>query len=308
MNVLLQAYISRRYVEDFALVSDTHYAAQNGGRIVRALLEIALCKKLASPSVVLMSISKSIEKKMWGYEHPLAQFDLSVDVLYNLERWADEMEISELASKTAAELGTLIHLNERHGAALLRAAKQFPRVHLSSRLRPLSHSLLHIQIRAKRAFEWSNKIHGNAEPFWFWIEDDSGINILQLTRTSFTHGFDTLNIDFIIPVARESPPSHIVVRAISDRWIGSEDEMIVSFDNLVIPAPPSRHSSLLDLPLLRTNIQILDAKSKQIFSRFTQFNSVQSQCFWPIYNSEKNIAISASSSAGKSVLGLLAVW
>jgi antiviral helicase SLH1 len=255
-----------------------------------------------------MSMSKSIEKKMWGYEHPLSQFDLSADLLYNLERWADDMEISDLASRTAAELGTLIHLNERLGGILLRAAKQFPRVHLYPKLRPLSHNILHIQLHATRAFEWSNKTHGSAEPFWFWVEDDSGINILQLTRVSFTHITDTLKIDFIIPIARDNPPPFVVIRAISDRWIGAEDEITVPFTDLVMPAPPTRHSTILDLPLLRTNIQILDAKSKEVFARFTQFNSIQTQCLWPIYNSERNTLVSASSSSGKSILGIISIW
>ena len=82
VNILLQGYISNAYVEDFVLVSDTAYAAQvctrkhglyefpekclltscidqNGGRIVRALLEIALSHKWANVSAVLMSSSRN---------------------------------------------------------------------------------------------------------------------------------------------------------------------------------------------------------------------------------------------------------
>lgn len=42
VNVLIQAYISRARVNGFTLVSDTNYVAQNGGRVARALFEIAL--------------------------------------------------------------------------------------------------------------------------------------------------------------------------------------------------------------------------------------------------------------------------
>ncbi|KAK0468427.1 Sec63 Brl domain-containing protein [Desarmillaria tabescens] len=48
VNILLQGYISRQPVEDFALVSDMAYVAQNGGRIIRALLEIAISRKWAT--------------------------------------------------------------------------------------------------------------------------------------------------------------------------------------------------------------------------------------------------------------------
>lgn len=63
VNVLLQAYISRAYIDDFALVSDTGYVAQNAGRIVKALLEIAMAKRWAPVTLVLTSMSKAIESE-----------------------------------------------------------------------------------------------------------------------------------------------------------------------------------------------------------------------------------------------------
>jgi len=303
----MQAYISKRPVEDFALVSDTMYAAQNGGRIIRALLEIALSRKWANAAMVLIRLSMSIEKKIWGYEHPLAQFDLSAELLYNLGRWAEEVQIYDLASKTAAELGTLIHLNERHGAALLRAAKQFPTVTPSAKLRPLSHELLRIHLVIQRSFEWSTKVHGSGEPFWVWVEDDSEINILQLARVSFGPSTESLQLEFIIPLPRSLPP-FVTVRAISDRWLGAEEEITVSFDDLIMPPLPVRRTSLLDVPLLRTDLHIFDERTKYAFSRFTHFNSIQTQCLWPTYNSARNIILCASTSSGKSLIGQLAIW
>jgi antiviral helicase SLH1 len=63
VNILLQSYISRAYIEDFALVSDQGYVAQNAGRIARALLDISLSKRWASTSATLISMCKSIESK-----------------------------------------------------------------------------------------------------------------------------------------------------------------------------------------------------------------------------------------------------
>ena len=96
VNVLLQGYISWAVVEDFALVSDMHYVAQNSGRIVRALLEIVISKKWANTSAVLMGISKAIEKRLWPFDQPLKQFSLKQDVFYGLERWADDYSASQL--------------------------------------------------------------------------------------------------------------------------------------------------------------------------------------------------------------------
>ena len=75
VNILLQSYISQHRVEDFALISDQGYIAQNAGRIIRALFEIALSNKWAKASHVLVGLSKVIEKRMWpDVDHPLRQF------------------------------------------------------------------------------------------------------------------------------------------------------------------------------------------------------------------------------------------
>ena len=62
-NILLQAYISRANLEDFALVSDSAYVAQNAARICRALFMIALNRRWGHLCHVLLSIGKSIEKR-----------------------------------------------------------------------------------------------------------------------------------------------------------------------------------------------------------------------------------------------------
>jgi len=308
VNILLQAYISGYHAEDFALVSDTMYAAQNAGRIIRALLEMALSRKWAGASAVLMTMSKSIEKQMWGYEHPLAQFNLSADVLYNLGKWADDLDIWELAAKSAAELGTLIHLNERHGAALQKAAKQFPTLSISHRLRPVSHDLLKISLHIERAFEWAPKIHGTAEPFWIWVEDEQGINILQLARAVIGPSTTQLSLDFIIPVLDRKLPISVQIRAISDKWIGAEDDYTIPFHDLSMPTQSHWHTPLLPLAFLPITT-LKDHRAEQAYGRrFQQFNSIQTQAFWSIYNTDKNVLVAGPVSSGKSILGQLAIW
>ena len=63
-NILLQSYISRARVEDFALVSDSAYVAQNSTRICRALFMIALNRRWGNLCLVLLSLCKSIEKQL----------------------------------------------------------------------------------------------------------------------------------------------------------------------------------------------------------------------------------------------------
>ncbi|KAI8453522.1 Sec63 Brl domain-containing protein, partial [Phakopsora pachyrhizi] len=63
VNILLQAYISRLHVEDFALISDTAYVAQNAARIARALVDIGVWKKLADTARVMIEMAKCIDSK-----------------------------------------------------------------------------------------------------------------------------------------------------------------------------------------------------------------------------------------------------
>ncbi|KAG8929215.1 hypothetical protein FRC02_005840 [Tulasnella sp. 418] len=308
VNILLQSYISQAHIEDFALVSDTAYAAQNGGRIIRALLEIAISRKWASVSTILMAMSKAVEKRMWPYEHPLKQLGLRREVIYNIEQWIDDLPVSELAEKPADEIGRLIHLNELHGAAVLRAAKHFPSVNINYTLRPLTRDLLQINITIKRAFEWSQKVHGSLEPFWIWVEDQNGVEILQWMYLAFRPTTDVLRQEFIVPVRGSSPPSHVTIRFISDRWIGAEDEIVAPFSGLVMPEASLRRTRMLDVPFLAFKVLSSPHLESRYTARYTTFNGMQTQCFWTLYNTYRNVIVAAPTGSGKTLLAHLAIW
>jgi antiviral helicase SLH1 len=62
-NVLLQAYICKAAIDDFALISDMEYVAKNAARIARALVEIAISCKWSQATASLLSICQAIESK-----------------------------------------------------------------------------------------------------------------------------------------------------------------------------------------------------------------------------------------------------
>ncbi|KAJ7437833.1 Sec63 Brl domain-containing protein [Mycena galericulata] len=241
VNILLQGFISRQPVDDFALVSDTAYAAQNGGRILRALLEIAISRKWANVTAVLMGMSKAIEKRLWPFDQLLKQFDLEGDIFYGLERWADKWSPAELAAVSADELGKLVHLNERHGLAILNAAKQFPSVRITYNLRPLGFDVLKIAARVTPTFTWNSKVHGSEEPFWLWVEDHNALNILQLSHLVFRPTTEALDVDFVISIPDFQPPPSVTIRFVSDRWMGAEDKVSIPLDTLVMPVASHSH-------------------------------------------------------------------
>ncbi|KAL7282501.1 hypothetical protein ACG7TL_003972 [Trametes sanguinea] len=308
VNILLQAYISQHRPEDFALVSDQAYAAQNGGRIVRALLEIAISRKWANVSAVLMGMSKAIEKRLWPFEHPLKQFELKADALYNLERWADDYTVAELAQMSAEELGKLLHLNEKHGSAVRDAAKQFPTVRITYNLRPLGADVLKIAVKVERAFNWSNKVHGSAEPFWLWVEDHDGTNILQLSHLIFRQTTDTLDVDFVISISGGTRPPFVTIRFVSDRWQGAEEEVEVPLEDLVMPSLSESHTPRLDIPFLPLSV-VQNPPLQDILSRrLAGFNAIQSQAFWSVTRTRLHTLLCAPTACGKSILGQIAVW
>ena len=107
VNILLQTYISRGMVESFSLVSDHAYVAQNASRIMRGLFEIALRKGWSAMAAKLLTLSKSLDHRMWFFEHPLKQFHwLSEDVLGKLE--GKKATIDRLKDMTAEEIGECV--------------------------------------------------------------------------------------------------------------------------------------------------------------------------------------------------------
>lgn len=284
------------------------YVAQNGGRIIRALLEIAISRKWANASAVLMGMSKAIEKRLWPFDQPLKQFSLKADTFYALERWADHCSVAELVTMSTSSLGELVHMNERHGEAILNAAKQFPSALINYSLRPMGSDVLKISVTVSRAFNWNSKIHGSAEPFWLWVEDNDGVNILQMFHLVFRQATERLDVDFMISIPNGQPPSAVTIRFVSDRWMGAEDEMLVHLNTLVMPVSSNRHTPRLDLPYLPLSVLRNEALERFVSNHLHGLNALQTQFFWSIMQTQLHALVCAPTGSGKSTIGHLLVW
>ena len=309
MNILLQAFISRVSPEDFALVSDMAYVAQNAGRIIRALLEIAISRKWAGVACVLMSLSKAIEKRVWPFDHPFAQVGdtLKMDVMRGLRRWADDYAIYDLAQMNAQEIGQLIHMNEGHGAAVLRLAKEFPTLGITFELRPLTPDLLRVSTHVQRLFTWGPKRKESVEPFWIWIEDAEGGEILQMTSVLFRQSTENVDIDFVVRMNSLTKTLGLTLRYMSDRWIGAEDEIPIILDSLVPPIPFEAFTQLQRIPLLDFSILKKTALQWEFGNKFPSLNLVQTHAFWSFMSTNHNALLSAPAGSGKSVLAQILV-
>ncbi len=104
VNILMQVFIGRGVVDNFSLVSDLAYVAQNSSRIMRGLFEICLKKGWATMAAKTLEISKCLEHQLWSFDHPLRQFNrLSFEILNKLEE--KKTNIDRLRDMSDTEIG-----------------------------------------------------------------------------------------------------------------------------------------------------------------------------------------------------------
>ena len=307
-NVLLQSYISRARLEDFALVSDSAYVAQNAARICRALFMIALNRRWGYQCLVLLTLCKSIERQIWPTQHPLHQFDLPPPIMRNLDMKSSVPSIEALRDLEPAEIGQLIH-NNGMGRTIAKILDNFPTVTIEAEIAPLNRDVLRIKLYISPDFVWNDRHHGTSESYWIWVENSE-------TAEIFHHEFFILNrkklyddheLNFTIPLS-DPLPTQIYVRAVSDRWLGAESVTPVSYEHLIRPDTESVYTDLLDLQPLSI-AALKNPLLEEIYGRrFQFFNPMQTQIFHTLYHTANNVLLGSPTGSGKTVAAELAMW
>lgn len=305
-NVLLQSYISRAHVKDSALFSDTNYVAQNSIRICRALFLIGLHRRWGTYAKVMLSICKAIERRLWPYEHPLKQFDLPQQIMRVIE--SKNPSIDALRELEPKELGDLVH-NTKMGSTLYNLIGRLPTILVDAEVFPITKNVMRVHVNLQPDFAWSEKFHGNAEFFWVLVEESNKSEILHFEK--FILGRRQMKspheMDFMIPLADPLPPQ-IVIRVISDTWLGSETIHSISFQHLIRP-----HNETLQTKLLRLNplpiTALHNAETEGIYSpKFRYFNAMQTMTFHTLYNTNDSVFVGSPTGSGKTVVAELAIW
>ncbi|KAJ3300578.1 activating signal cointegrator 1 complex subunit [Borealophlyctis nickersoniae] len=314
-NILLQSYVSRAHIEDFALVSDTAYVAQNAARILRALFEIALSRNWGPVSSVILSLCKSVDRRMWSFEHPLSQFDLPVEIIHKLENSGKNMSIEQMRDMDPMEIGNLIrHMKMGHTVA--KCVDQFPSLILDATIAPITRTVIRVTLNVTPDFIWNDRVHGSVEPWYIWVEDSENTEILysEYFLLHKRQQDEVQKLAFTIPIPRTSStvdelPPQIFIRAVSDKWIGAEAIIPVSFKHLILPTLyRTPHTDLLDLqplPISALQDPVLEEICRK---RFDYFNPVQTQIFHTLYRTEHNVLVGAPTGSGKTVAAELALW
>ncbi|POS85916.1 Sec63-domain-containing protein [Erysiphe pulchra] len=306
-NILLQSLISRANIEDFALLNDSEYIAQQSARICRGLFMIALNRHWGYQCLVLLSLCKSIEKRLWSYQHPLHQFELPKSVLKQLDSKGNT-SIESMREMNANEIGSLVH-NFSEGKNIRKLLKNFPIISVDSEIAPLNRDVLRIRLFLVPEFTWNDKYHNTSESFWVWVENSETSEIYHheyfiLSRKKF---HDDHELDFTIPLL-DPLPTQIYVRVVSDRWLGAETVHAISFQHLIRPDTESVYTDLLKLQPLPISA-LKNTKIEAIYGqKFQYFNPMQTQIFHCLYHTPANVLLGSPTGSGKTIACELAMW
>lgn len=158
---------------------------------------------------------------------------------------------------------------------------------------------------------WNDRVHGaTSEPFWIWVEDPESNHIYHheyflLTKKQVKTG-EKQSLVFTIPIFEDNLPSQYYVRAISDRWIGSETYCAISFKHLILPERHPPHTDLLDLQPLP--LTALNNPALEKLYPFSHFNPIQTQIFHTLYHTDRNVLLGAPTGSGKTIAAELAMF
>ncbi|WLF81011.1 hydrophobin [Lodderomyces elongisporus] len=305
-NILLQGFVSRATVFEAALVSDSQYVAQNAARICRALFLIAINRRWGKLMEIMLDLCKSIDKRLWSFEHPMCQFELSEPVLRNIR--GKNLSMESLRYMDSSELGDLVH-NHSMGSTLYKLVHKFPYIEIFSEIFPITTNVMRVHVELEPDFVWDEKYHGQAQYFWLTVEESDKFEILHvekfiLNKRSLKHPHE---MDFMIPLS-DPLPSQIIVKVVSEQWIGCETVHPVSFQHLIRPQNETMTTELLRLsPLPVTALH--NAEIERIYSsRFKYFNPMQTMVFHTLYNTNESAFVGSPTGSGKTIVAELAIW
>ncbi|CAH0388452.1 unnamed protein product [Bemisia tabaci] len=306
VNVLLQAYISQLKLEGFALMSDMVYITQSACRLLRAIFEIVLHRGWAQLADKTLSLCKMVDRRMWQSMLPLRQFrKMPEEIIKKIEK--KNLPWERLYDLGPNELGELVRA-PKLGKTIHKYIHQFPKLELSTHIQPITRSTLKVELTITPDFVWEDKVHGSSEAFWIMVEDVDSEVILhhEFFLLKAKYQADEHIVKFFIPVFEPLPPQYFL-RIVSDRWIGAETQLPVSFRHLILPEKNLPPTELLDLqPLPITALR--NSQFESLYQeKFPQFNPIQTQVFNAVYNSDDNVFVGAPTGSGKTTIAEFAI-
>lgn len=308
INVLLQAYISRLKLDGLALMADLVYVTQSAGRILRAIFEISLKKGWSQVAKLALDMCKMAEKRMWPTMTPLRQFPTCPrDIVQKAERI--DVQWSSYFGLDPPSMGELLGM-PKAGKLVCQLVDKFPRLEIEATPKPVTRSLLRMELIVRPNFVWDDTLHGASEAFWILVEDCDGEQILFhdqfVVRKDYAEGeMNEHLIELTVPIDEPLPPNYFVT-VLSDRWMASETKLAVSFQKLILPSKFPAPTPVLDLQPLPASA----LKKKEymgLYENIGRFNRVQTQVFNSLYTTDDNVFLGAAAGIGKTFCAEFAI-
>ncbi|KAF7411272.1 hypothetical protein HZH66_000168 [Vespula vulgaris] len=308
VNILIQTYLSRGWVESFSLTSDLAYITQNAVRICRALFEIMLRQNNAIMAGRLLEMAKMLELQQWDYMSPLRQFScISAEIIKKIEE--RDITINKLMDMDVKEIGIILN-NQKVAVLVKKCCSEFPALKMESVLQPITRTILRIRLQITPQFRWNDAVHGKiSEAFWIWIEDPDNNMIYHHEYFILTKKMVCKNLEqeivMTIPLS-EPLPNQYLVKATSDHWLGCENMLSLTFRDLILPDIHPPHTVLLELRPL--SITALKDSSFEKLYKFSHFNPIQTQIFHCLYHTDNNVLLGAPTGSGKTIAAEIAMF
>mmetsp|Transcript_28044 Transcript_28044/g.66662 ORF Transcript_28044/g.66662 Transcript_28044/m.66662 type:complete len:2150 (+) Transcript_28044:160-6609(+) len=301
VNVLLQSYISQLKLDGFALLADMVYITQSAGRLFRALFEIVLRRGWASLTLKCLNLCKMIDKRMWGSMIPLRQFkSIPDEIIKKLEK-KDVIQWERFFDMSPQEIGELIRY-PKMGKTIHRLIHQFPKLELAAHVQPVTRNVLKVELTITPDFQWDDKIHGAAELFHVFVEDVDQETVLhsELFILKGRYIEEEHLVSLTVPMSEPVPPQYFV-RVVSDRWLGAETVLPISFRHLILPEKFPPRTELLDLQPLPVSALRNPAYEAIYAKTLSNFNAIQTQVHNTLYNTSENTLVAAPAGSGKTI-------
>ncbi|KAK1135499.1 hypothetical protein K0M31_000088 [Melipona bicolor] len=308
VNILLQTYLSHGRVNSFSLISDQAYIVQNAGRICRALFNIMLGQNNATMAGCLLEIAKIIEVQQWGHKSPLCQFHcLSPEIIDKIELY--DLTIDRLNSMNVKEIGDILY-NQKTAVLVKKCCEELPAIEMEANIQPITRTVLRIRLKISPQFRWNDNVHGKtSEPFWIWIEDPESDVIYhhEYFNMSRKMVYNNLEQELVMTIPLHEPlPSQYIVKATSDRWLGCENMLPLTFHDLILPEMYPPYTKLLELQPLP--VKALKEPLFEKLYKFSHFNPIQTQIFHCLYHTDNNVLLGAPTGSGKTIAAEIAIF
>ncbi|MCP9260699.1 Activating signal cointegrator 1 complex subunit 3 [Dirofilaria immitis] len=309
INCLIQAHISRAFIRNFSLVSESMFIEQNCGRLCRAIFEITLRRGWAQAANATLTMAKCFDKQLWPFQTPLRQLNefVRAEWIPKIER--KKLSYYQLFEMNAKELGNMLSCD---GQKMYEAIHMLPAINLEASVKPITNTIIQVTVTLTPNFIWHENFLGSTgvQVFWVFVEDINENMIIHHDRVVVNRkkvrSSEPQNLVFTIPVSDQQLSHNYQVRVSNDRYVVDDNVVPISMHNCVLPSSHRPNTDLLDLDPLP--LTALKNEAFQSIYGFQFFNPVQTQVFHCLYNTDNNALIGAPTGSGKTLCAELAIY